>query len=64
MAKPWENYSGLPDPTAYKATRPITEEEQRASELVKVLKYIIRQAGFDLINRVELRDRRSGRTYR
>ncbi|MBO4938488.1 MAG: hypothetical protein J6C98_05750 [Oscillospiraceae bacterium] len=64
MAKPWENNSGLPDPTAYKATRPITEEEQRASELVKVLKYIIRQAGFDLINRVELRDRRSGRTYR
>lgn len=64
MAKPWENNSGLPDPTAYRATRPITEEEQRVSELVKVLKYIIRQAGFDLINRVELRERRSGRTYR
>lgn len=64
MPKPWENNSGLPDPTAYAATRPISDEEQRIGELVKVLKYIIRTAGFDLINRIELRDRRSGRTYR
>lgn len=64
MPKPWENNSGLPDPTAYAATRPISDEEQRIGELVKVLKYIIRTAGFDLINRTELRDRRSGRTYR
>lgn len=64
MPKPWENNSGLPDPTAYAATRPISDEEQRVGELVKVLKYIIRAAGFDLTNRIELRDRRSGRTYR
>ena len=38
MAKPWENNSGLPDPTAYRATKPITEEEQRVFELVKVFK--------------------------
>lgn len=64
MAKPWENNSGVPDPTAYGATKPISEEEQRVSELVKVLKYIIRLAGFELINRMEFRERRSGRTYR
>jgi len=64
MPKPWENNSGLPDPTAYAATRPISDEEQRISELMKVLRYIIRAAGFDLTNRIELRDRRSGRTYR
>lgn len=64
MPKPWENNSGLPDPTAYAATKPISEEEQRVSELVKVLKYIIRLAGFELINRMEFRDRKSGRTYR
>ena len=64
MAKPWENNSGCKDPTAYAATRPISEEEQRVSELMKVLKYIIRLAGFEMNNRIELRDRRSGRTYR
>lgn len=64
MAKPWENNSGCKDPTAYAATKPITEEEQRVADLVKVLKYIIRLAGFELIARIELRDRRSGRMYR
>lgn len=64
MPKPWQNNSGLPDPTAFAATKPITDEEQRVSDLVKVLKYIIRLAGFELINRMEFRDRRSGRMYR
>lgn len=64
MPKPWENSSGCKDPTAYAASKPISEEEQRVTELVKVLKPIIRWAGFELINRIELRDRRSGRTYR
>lgn len=64
MPKPWQNNSGLPDPTAFAATKPITDEEQRVSDLVKVLKYIIRLSGFELINRMEFRDRRSGRMYR
>lgn len=64
MPKPWENSSGCKDPTAYAASKPISEEEQRVTDLVKVLKTIIRWAGFDLINRIELRERRSGRTYR
>ena len=64
MPKPWENSSGCKDPTAYAAMKPISEEEQRVTELVKVLKTIIRWAGFELINRIELRERRSGRTYR
>ena len=64
MVRPWENNSGCKDPTAYAATKPISDEERRVSELVKVLKYIIRLAGFELINRMEFRDRRSGREYR
>lgn len=64
MPKPWENKSGCNDPTAYAATKPITEEEQRVSDLVKVIKTISKWAGFDIINRIEFRDRRSGRTYR
>ena len=64
MPNPWENNSGCADPTAYAATKPISDDEQRVAELMKVLKYIIRAAGFELINRIEFRDRKSGRTYR
>lgn len=64
MPKPWENKSGCKDPTAYAATKPISEEEQRVSDLVKAIKTLARLAGFDILNRIELRDRRSGRAYR
>lgn len=64
MTKPWENQSGYHDPTAYQAEKLIENEKKRASELMRVLKYVIRLAGFELIDRIELRDRRSGRTYR
>lgn len=64
MAKPWENKSGYHDPTAYAVEKPISEEQHRVDELVWVLKKIIKWAGFELINRIELRERRSGRTYR
>lgn len=64
MPKPWENKSGCHDPTAYMVEKAISEDEQRVSELVYVLKKIIKWAGFELINRIELRDRKSGRTYR
>ena len=61
---PHLNSSGCPDPTAYAATKPITEEEQRVGELVKTIKYISRLAGFDITNRIEFRERHTGRTYR
>lgn len=64
MQKPWENTSGMPDPTAYAATKHISKEEQRLSDLVKVLRYIINLSGFELINRMEFRNRRSGMVYR
>lgn len=64
MAKPWENNSGLPNPTAYIGEKSITEEEQKVADMVWIIKKIARWAGFEIINRIEFRDRRSGRTYR
>lgn len=64
MQKPWQNNSGCNDPTAYEAVKVVSKEEKRVAELVKILKTIIRWAGFEPINRIELRERRSGRTYR
>lgn len=63
MAKPWENASGLPDPSAYAATRP-TEDEIRVSKLVKALRAVAELFGFDIINRMEFRDKRTERMYR
>lgn len=68
MPKPWKNAEGYPDPTAYEGLKPIIREEdeqqKRVNTLIFVLKYIIRLAGFELLNRIEIRERKSGREYR
>lgn len=64
MGKPWENQSGYKDPTAFQAEKIISEEEQTVTELVWIIKRIARWAGFEIINRVEFRHRKSGRKYR
>lgn len=62
------NSEGYSDPTAYGAIRNISREEndqtKRVSTLVSVLKYVIDAAGFDLMNRIELKDRRTGKEYK
>lgn len=66
--KPWQNGEGYADPTAHAALEPIIREEAEAQKrfngLIFVLKYIIHAAGFDLLNRIEIRDRKTGREYR
>lgn len=64
MAKPWQNKSGYSDPTAFSGEKAITEEEQKVADLVWIFKKIARWAGMEIINRVEFRDRQSGRAYR
>lgn len=64
MAKPWQNKSGYTDPTAYIVEKAISEEDQKVADLVWIFKKITRWAGMEIINRVEFRDRKSGRIYR
>ena len=68
MGKPWENREGYTDPTAYHGMKPIiqkeAEQQKRVSDLIHVLKYIIGATGFDLLNRIEIRDRKTGKEYR
>lgn len=65
---PFYNQSGYPDPTAYKALKPIIDAdntlENKVNFLIKVLKFIIRESGFELQNRIEIRDSKTGRTFR
>lgn len=41
-----------------------SEVDKRAYDLVKVLKFIIRSCGFELTERIQLKDTKSGREYR
>ncbi len=62
------NSEGYKDPTAYQAMSNIIREEnerqRRVSALVSAIKVIVNLAGYDLINRIELRDRKTGQEYR
>lgn len=62
------NCEGYADPTAHAAMKNILHEEheqqRRVSELVASLKSTIDKAGFDLLARIELRDRKTGKEYR
>lgn len=66
--KPWENAEGYADPTAYSALKPIIQAdaalEGKVNFLIKVLKFIIAESGFELLARIELRDKKTGRCFR
>ena len=65
---PHFNASGCADPTAYEALKPIIKEdaelEYKVNFMIKVLKFIISQSDFELLNRIEIKDKRSGRVFR
>lgn len=62
---PYYNNEGYADPTAFYGTKQIVKEEaeteRRANELIKVLKFIIRSCGFELIERVKIKDTKTGK---
>lgn len=65
---PYRNKSGCADPTAHDALSAIQAEQdqevERVNRLIKALKINIDLADFDLLNRIEIRDRRTGKCYR
>jgi len=65
---PYLNSEGYANSTAYAGMKNIIREEsdaeRRASELVKTLRSIIRLAGFELTERIKIKDTRTGREFR
>lgn len=65
---PKRNSEGYSDSTAYEGLRPIIAAENALEKdvnmLIKVLKYIIGKSGFELVNRIELKDTKSGRVFK
>lgn len=68
----YRNHEGYADPTAHAAIANVARVERekndaadgRCNMLIKALKYFIDLAGFDLISRIEVRDRLTGREYK
>ncbi len=63
-----KNGEGYNDPTAYAALSKIQREEielqRRVSEVINVLKYVIDKSGFELMARIEIRDKKTGKEFR
>ena len=68
QVKGGRNIEGYSDLTASIAVGQVSREEseadKRAYDLIKVLKYVIRVAGFELTERVQLKDSKTGREYK
>lgn len=66
--KLYQNAEGYADPTAYEAIKPIIKEEEQLEKkvnfLIKVVKFIISESGFEMLNRIEIKDRKSGKEFR
>lgn len=64
----YRNTEGYADPTAHEALSAVQsvqdEADQRLVRLIKTLKNTIDLAGYDLLTRIEVRDRSTGRVYR
>lgn len=66
--RPWKNSEGYSDPTAYggirAADREAEEQQKRFNELLYVIKYIIKKSGFEMTNRIDLKDIKTGKVFR
>lgn len=65
---PKNNSEGYPDPTAYNGTKPLIDAEAATlkiiGDLVHVIKWTAGQAGFEIIGRIVLKDKSTGKIYR
>ena len=66
--KPWLNGSGCPDPTAYAAMKNIQNENQPidkvAHKVMNTIKNILDLSGFELIGRIQIKHKKSGKIYK
>lgn len=68
----YRNKEGYPDPTAGEAIGTLVKEERReekerntaVTSLITMLKQIISLAGFELVGRIVLKDKETGKEYR
>lgn len=61
------NESGCMDLTAFNAITNVVKEEKnnemKVSELIKVIKYIVDVSGFEIVNRIGIKDKKTKKIY-
>ncbi|HBG3258964.1 TPA: hypothetical protein KP562_003207 [Clostridioides difficile] len=58
------NKSGYLDSTAYEAIRKIDKEKQKVNALIELIKKMAKIAGFEIVGRIELRNKKTGVLYK
>ena len=68
MNKPWQNGSGYSDFTAYNAIKNVSAEEHKidrtANLVVNTVKNILELAGFELMGRIQIKHKKSGKVFK
>ena len=69
--KPWLNDSGCPDPTVYQVMKQIRKNERMmnrvdedAHTVISTIKNILDLAGFELVERIQIRHKKTGKYYK
>lgn len=65
--KPWLNGSGCHDPTAYEAIKKMQSEDQTdhiAQTVIATIRNVVFLSGFELVGRIQIRHKRSGKIYK
>lgn len=65
----YRNSEGYSDPTAFgglssAVSEDIKEADERMNLLIKTVKNLIHLAGFELVSRIEVEDKKTGKQYR
>ena len=58
------NGAGYYDPTPHKAIKHLTEREKLSGKIVNVLQNIAHLSGFEIVGRIQLRDKETGEVYK
>lgn len=58
------NAEGYRDPTADQAVKEAGKAPEQVSELIRTFKIVAALAGYEITNRIYLKDQKTGRTYR
>ena len=71
QGKPWLNNSGCPDSTFYEVMKRVQKEQREvnrvdddAHTVITTIKNILDLAGFELVDRIQIRHKKTGKYYR
>jgi len=68
MRNPMKNSEGYHDPTAYYGMREVVREDEALNEtantLIRIIKNLASLSGFEIIGRIKIKHKESGREFK